>query len=252
MTGTMAATAWYAFAVVGPAGAAVREIVPELEVVGTDELAVVARQVPLSDYGEDVLPDRLNDRVWLERAVRGHEDVVERLASVTTVLPLRFGSLHRDRASIEDFVAGSRTRLAAELARVHGHVELGVKVWRDEPAQAGRPAHHGAASGRDYLERRRAARARAVDAAATLDAHLSEIHRRLLEHAEEGRLNRPQPKELSGAERAMVLNAAYLVADGRSALLDEVARLGTEHPDLDLEVTGPWAPYNFVELEVWP
>ena len=75
------------------------------------------------------------------------------------------------------------------------------------------------------------------------------IHLRLLAVADAGTLSRPQPRELTGAERTMLVNAAYLVAAGDDRLVGEVARLRDEHRDLAFEVTGPWAPYNFVELE---
>jgi hypothetical protein len=46
----------------------------------------------------------------------------------------------------------------------------------------------------------------------------------------------------------MAMNTAYLVAADDDALVAEVERLRGEHPDLMLEVTGPWAPYNFVDV----
>lgn len=249
MTRTVAATAWYAYAVVGPVDEAVRAAASELEVIGTDEVAVVAVEVPLSEYGEDVLPSRLNDRDWLERTARRHEAIVERLAAVTTVLPLRFGSLHRDRATVEAFLAENGDELRATLERVRGRVEVGVKVWLAAAAATPASEHRVAASGRDYLERRREAKARAAEASASLDERLLRLHERLLAVAEEGVTNRPQARELSGSHREMVLNGAYLVDAGDESLYAELEQLRSENPDLVLEVTGPWAPYNFVDTE---
>jgi hypothetical protein len=51
----------------------------------------------------------------------------------------------------------------------------------------------------------------------------------------------------------MVLNGAYLVpeSDGQrfAVLVDELRR---RHPDVLLEVAGPWAPYSFAVLEATP
>ena len=67
MTETMTADALYAYAVVGPAGPEVRAALgPAFDLVGDDELAVVAGRVSLAEFGEDVLPKNLNDRPWLE------------------------------------------------------------------------------------------------------------------------------------------------------------------------------------------
>ena len=170
---------------------------------------------------------------------------MRRLVAATTVVPLRFGSLHTDRAAVESFLAEHRGDFATALERVRGRVELGVKVWivAEEAAAAGELP----ATGRAYLERRLEAREDAARSRASLEERLRAIHTRLLALADAGALNRPQPRELSGDRREMAMNAAYLVPAGDDALVAEVERLRGEHPDLALEVTGPWAPYNFVE-----
>jgi hypothetical protein len=48
----------------------------------------------------------------------------------------------------------------------------------------------------------------------------------------------------------MLLNAAFLVDAGDTALLDEIARLDAELRDqgFSLEATGPWPPHNFADV----
>jgi Gas vesicle synthesis protein GvpL/GvpF len=246
VTGTVAATALYAYAVVKCAPDGVLPAVgDDLELVGTGGLAAVVAEVPLSEFGEDVLPSRLNDRNWLEATARDHDDVLRRLLGVTTVIPLRFGSIHRDRAAVERFLDEHRDAFSETLERLRDRVELGVKVWARTERDAAR-AEPTPSTGREYLERRRREREGAATAAARLDERLRAVHERLLGVAAAGVLNRPQPRELTGAADEMVLNAAYLVAAGDDTLAREVERLRSEHPDLAFDVTGPWAPYNFV------
>ena len=249
MNETAARTAWYAYAVVGPVDAALRDALGDgLDLVGGDDAAVVVGEVPLEEFAEDALTENLNDRALLEEHARAHDEVVHRLLPLTTVVPLRFGSIHRDRAGVEEFLDERRGPFSDALRRLRGRVELGVKVWLD-PAR-GRSAESGpAATGREYLQRQREARERASSARAELDAVLRTVHERLLAVADAGALSRPQPRELTGSDREMALNAAYLVPAGDEALFDEVERLRTELPELDLEVTGPWAPYSFVDRE---
>jgi len=244
---TATATALYAYAVVGPVTERLRnELGDRLELVGDDEVAVVTGEVPLADYGTEVLPERLNDRAWLESAATEHEGVVRRLLGSTAVVPLRFGSIHHDRASVERFLQARRAEFAATLERVRGLVEVGVKVWLEPRDRAAEPEAPLPASGREYLERRKQERDRAAAASGELDDRLRGIHERLAAVAEAAALNRPQARELTGADREMVLNAAYLVATDDEALRAEVERLRSENADLAFEVTGPWAPYNFV------
>ena len=245
MTQTAARTLWCAYAVIGPVGEQARAALgDELCLVGDAEAAVVVREVPQSEFGEDVLATHLNDRGWLERTVADHQSVVRRLLAAATVVPLRFGSLHRDTAAVEGFLAEHRDEFVAALDRVRGRVELGVKLWVAAPAdeaEGRRPA-----TGREYLERRREAREHAATARAALDETLRAVHARLLAVSEAGVLNRSQPRELTGDSRVMAMNAAYLVDADDDSLFSEVEHLRRAHPGLVFEVTGPWAPYNFV------
>lgn len=245
MTQTAAGTLWCAYAAVGPVDPSVRRALSaDLELVGDDEVAVVVGPVPEEEFGEGALEAHLNDRAWLERAASNHETVMRRLVAATTVVPLRFGSLHRDRVAVAEFLAEHRVEFGAALERVRGHVEVGVKVWvASPPPGAGRLP----TSGRAYLEQRLRAREDAARARARLEERLRAIHTRLLAVSAAGVLNRPQPRELTGDRREMVMNAAYLVSAGDDAVPAEVERLRREHEDVVIEVTGPWAPYNFVE-----
>lgn len=246
MIDSSADTALYGYAVVGPVSDELRdELGDGLELIGSDDLAVVVASVPLSEFGEDVLEERLNDREWLAHTATAHEAIVQRLLACTTVAPLRFGSLHRNAASVESFLTLHEDEFRSTLERLRGRVEIGVKVWL-EPRERSAP-RPSATSGRGYLEQLRRDREDEATAQGDLDERLTRIHETLLRTGVAGRVNRPQPRELTGATAEMVLNAAYLVPVGDDALFSEIGRLREQYPDLVFEVTGPWAPYNFVE-----
>ena len=248
MTDTATSTAWYVYAVVGPATPELRRAIEgdDLRLQGEGELAAVAARVPLSEFAEDVLPELLNDRAWLEEKARAHEDVLLRLLDHTTVVPFRFGSIYRDLDAVDDMLARRRESFVRALDGLRGRVELGVKAWwtKDRAEDAPAPA-----SGRAYLERRLGERRRATEAGAEIEDALRDAHSRFLAVAEGGVLNRPQPRELTGRTDDMVLNAAYLVPAGDASLVDEVDAVGDRYRGLGLgfEVTGPWPPHNFVE-----
>jgi hypothetical protein len=67
--------------------------------------------------------------------------------------------------------------------------------------------------------------------------------------AVEARLNPLQAPELTNREGAMALNGVYLVDDTASdEFAATVAALREEYADggVEIELTGPWPPYNFV------
>jgi gas vesicle protein GvpL/GvpF len=222
-----------------------------VELIRRGPLAAVAREVPLDEYGEEVLPGRLNDREWLERNALAHEDVLQAATSVTTVVPLRFGTIYRSREHVEEMLEERGDELSTTLERVRGHVELGVKAWVDRAAleRTLGPEEEPAAGGPGaaYLRQRRLEEERSRELTARCIELAEEAHGRLALVSAAAVSNRPQSRALSGRSEAMVLNGAYLVRDGDERLRSEVERLAGEHASLgvEYEVTGPWPPHNF-------
>jgi hypothetical protein len=237
------ATAWYVYGVVHVADAHDAAV----SVVQEGRLAAVVARVPLADFGEDVLAERLNDRVWLEEHARAHQDVLQEVAGRAAVVPFRFGTIYRELADVHAMLRERDAELAAALERIRGRVELGVKAWAPAAETLAAPEP---ATGRAYLQQRLGARdaARAASAAVAETAQVA--HDRLLAHAVAGVANRPQPRELTERDERMILNGAYLVAD-RDGFVAELERLRDEYRPrgVSFELTGPWPPYNFVDQE---
>ena len=226
-------TAWYVYGVVD---ASAKIGADQLRLIGEGPLAAVVSEVPLSEFGEEELAQRLNDRAWLEEHARAHEDVLQRLAAVAAVVPFRFGAIYRELDDVSVLLRERRGELSAALERVRGRIELGVKAWadRDRFEAALGDALPEPSSGRAYLERRRTEHERAGRVGAQLGDIARDAHARLLRHAVEGVANRPHPRELTGRDEA---------------LAGEAAALDAEHGarGIAFEVTGPWPPHNFVE-----
>ena len=225
----------------------------ELQVVDAGPLAAVATAVSLDEFGEEPLRENLNDRDWLERHARAHEDVLLAVAARTDVVPFRFGTISRTRDDLRSLLREREHALVSALRRVRGRVELGVKVWVDEaqlrsalaPPEAERPR----ATGRAYLESRRAERQGAADAEGFCAEVAGEVYERAVAHAVDGVVNRPQPRELTGRPERMILNAALLVDADTTTLRDELDALARrlQRLGVTLELTGPWPPHNFVD-----
>ena len=261
---TVAALGWYSYGVVAthgpgpsswPAAVDSRHGVERIEHAS---LTALVSRVPLSEFDERPLQERLNDLEWLERAIRAHESVVEQALASGPVVPFRFCTIYRTEAELRKFLTEREQDLTELLRRLEGRFELGVKAYVDletltralaEDNTAERNTEP-VAAGRAYLLRRQRERAAEQERARFLAECASRSHERLLEGAEDGRANPPQARELSGRHEEMVLNGAYLVADeGRGleaavdALRAKYARYG-----ISFEITGPWPAYNFAQL----
>ncbi|MBO0729287.1 MAG: GvpL/GvpF family gas vesicle protein [Acidimicrobiaceae bacterium] len=158
--------------------------------------------------------------------LRQHDRVVTALMERCTVAPARFGTVFTDFAGLEGALLAQTPQLASALARVRGTVELAVRAsdCSEELTEDDRPTTR--QPGISYLRARR-------------DAPLARLEAALAGRAK-------STKVRSRGNGSMV--AAYLVAaEDTGAFRDALLAVRAELPDLRVTLTGPWAPYSFVE-----
>jgi Gas vesicle synthesis protein GvpL/GvpF len=227
-----------------------------VELVRHGRLAAVASAVPFEDYRKEVLERRLGDLRELAALARAHQAVLDDALRLGPVVPLRMCTICESRGHVRWMLDRERRPLLEALRRLSGNAEWGVKAYvvaragAQSPPQGVTRASPG--SGIEYLAHRRAERDTADAAWRATEATVGEIHRSLREHALAGAVSPPQDPRLSGDEREMVLNAAYLVPDARAAdFRSLVAGLARRHaPDgVAIELTGPWPAYHFAGSE---
>ncbi|MCX4469736.1 GvpL/GvpF family gas vesicle protein [Micromonospora sp. NBC_01655] len=220
-----------------------------LRAVPAAGLVAVVSTAPLAEYGEEALRRNLEDLTWLERAARMHHEVVAALSRAGAVVPTRLATVYRDERGVARLLAERRAELAATLDRLTGRAEWGVKGYAVPGATARAAAGGGGAApegaGAAYLRRRRAElTARDEGQRAAAEA----VHDALAGYAVAARRHAPQDRRLSGAPTAMVLNGAYLVdVPTLGGFTGLVAALAGRHPEVRLELTGPWPAYSFAE-----
>ncbi|MEU1146221.1 GvpL/GvpF family gas vesicle protein [Streptomyces sp. NPDC005863] len=214
----------------------------------------VVQDVPSDTYSEESLHGRLSEPATLERCVRAHHAVVTAFAARGAAIPLPLATLFHSQERARTALLAHAPRFERGLARIAGRAEWAVKVNllatsapAPEPTPAPTPTP---ATGRAYLNRlrergqaREQRRERAVQAAELLD-------RAVLSLADATVRRRPHSAEVTGRDRAQIMNAAYLVPEDRAAellALVEQLRAAPEFQDSEVEVTGPWVPYSFVD-----
>jgi hypothetical protein len=177
--------------------------------------------------GEDIVRIRYRDLEALVRPVPyempvhnkeqidAHQRVVEAAMRRSTILPVPFGIVFRGRRQLIRVLQEQYLILDEGLSFVDGHWELRLHVSHTTPGE--------------------------------IDDELSdmamECYSELRRHA------RAAVPLLREGKRLMT--AAFLV--DRSTWIEFVERaddLGTAHPELTFDVTGPWPPYDFVRTIV--
>ncbi|AIJ23802.1 GvpL/GvpF family gas vesicle protein [Amycolatopsis methanolica] len=221
-----------------------------LRTVEAGRLAAVVGDVPLETFGEEALHRNLEDLDWLGAVARAHDAVVGALAGAGPVVPVRLATVYRDEHGVRRVLEHRGHELARTLDRVAGRTEWGVKVFAGEPppGREETPSRRGA--GTAYLARRRAERDARAESERLAREQAAKVHSRLAALAAGARLHPLQSKALSGDDRQMVLNAAYLVGDDDArAFAEAVAACDDESPAIRVQLTGPWPPYSFSSLE---
>ncbi|TXL90037.1 GvpL/GvpF family gas vesicle protein [Streptomyces sp. IB2014 016-6] len=188
------------------------------------------------------------------RDLMAHQNLLLALAAAGPVLPMRFGMVAPDEATVLAGVAARRGEHAAVLERLDSRVEMNVKIMpvqddlaaliradpvvqriREETRR--RPGYEANVRlGQAVAE---GLRRRAADAAALLPPQFAGIADDMC----------PGP-DVEGC----VLNASFLVPRREEGRFRRVAeRFAADHPDrVELRVTGPLPCYSFVAPEPVP
>jgi hypothetical protein len=218
-----------------------------VDVIDAAPVAVIASRLPGDRFGPAIWNERADDLRWLGSLAREHERVLEQAAAVADVVPFRLPSMYSGVDALRARVADDRDLLESSLAAIAGHVEWGVKVYREAAAAKRAPTPD---TGAAYLRARASELRDRDDADTELRRIVCEIHERLSRLSRDAVRNPAQDAALSGRSQPMVLNAAYLVRrDRQQDFLAEVRSLAEKQQtaaDLILEPTGPWPAFNFV------
>jgi hypothetical protein len=261
-----AARGWYLYGITTRetaaelAGSLTMDTGEPLLMLAQDRLVAIVRPVPLAEFSAGALQARAQDFAWLEAMARDHNQVVARIHQAGPVLPVKFGSVYPDRAALQAALAEMHDALLAQLQRLEGCDEWGVRLYADRlaverlagedpPLQRLKEELAAASPGRAYLLKRKLADTVADLAEQALRNLAQGSYARLAGHAVAGQISpRAQKAADEGGERE-VLHAAFLVQRANTDdFLQEMQRLVQEQEGLRCDYSGPWPPYSFARL----
>lgn len=211
-------------------------------------IAGVFSILPESEYGEAAWTAHADDPRWLARVATEHQQVLGDLVRDADVLPLRLPGMYRDEVHLHRVLEAEASLFQAVLDSLHDHVEWAAHMYfagePDEPVS--KPT-----TGREYLARKSESVERREAARAKREELVAEAYAALVDLSRQSVANPPQDGALSGRKEPMLLNSAHLVCRKHEQLFftaveDVAARVAPA--GITVEVSGPWPPYNFVEL----
>ena len=193
----------------------------ENESVEIDETGVNGAPVRTVEYRslaavvseiDELEPERTDDNAT------AHDEVLRAVLQSDggrTIVPMQFGMVFKTENALKNILRNGRVAFRRSLNDLDGMVELGVKLVTKDDTSVDRPA--------------------VVEDVAT----------RLREVTDTEAANELYSDRL-------VFNRSYLVErDSQTAVDDAVAEIRDDYEaDLHVQYNGPWAPYNFVDIEI--
>lgn len=148
---------------------------------------------------------------------RAHDEVLQQLLEYDggrTVVPMQYGMAFKNARTLKSVLREARPAFRRTLNDIEGTVELGLKVLTEEDA--------------------------------TVDGE--SIREEVAERFDDISLGTADDDLFSDR---LVVNRSYLVdRKDRDAFDEAVGEFEDDHPELLVQYTGPWAPYNFVDIEI--
>src|SRR5687767_13004970 len=189
--------------------------------------------------------------------VLAHEFVNETVMREFTVIPMSFGTVFRSEDDVTELLRSTYQAFSDVLDKMQDKIEFGLKVlWdRDKVIADLERSNDEIRRLKDEITRNtqsstyfaRMQLGRLVEGALedTGNSFVSDIHETLKEVAVASRSNKPIGDR-------MIMNAAFLVERHREKDFDEKVReVSRKYEDLlTFKYTGPWPPYNFVNIKL--
>lgn len=231
-----------------------------LEAVAGGALAAVVSAVPLSDYSEQTLPERLADVEWTATRALRHERAVEFFARRAGVIPLRFGTIYLTRERIAQLLEDRHVEFQAIIERLGGCEEWGLNVYTDRaqlkeaiasvsPRLREWTARAAALPpGQAYLLRKKIDALRADEARVEARRIVAGIESELAAASETAAVRLRHVKNEASEHGELAAKLAFLVRRARFAEFRAAAEKIAEScapVGFRMELTGPWPPYNF-------
>jgi len=185
--------------------------------------------------------------------------VIEKLAQQFTLLPMRYGSLMESTDAINKMLGRNYHEFQQNLHKVENKCEFGLKIFCDseklkaelrakseaDTKTPAKPAPEIKNSVyRDYVNKKLKEHRLEELLLTYVDSVISEIMGYL------ARLNAVNKFKKMATATNIIDSVFLLEKEKKSELIQAVEDLQNQYPGLNFVLTGPWPPYNFVEITI--
>ncbi|MDO8727450.1 MAG: GvpL/GvpF family gas vesicle protein [Candidatus Methanoperedens sp.] len=152
----------------------------------------------------------------IDEEVELHRKVVEQVMKEHSVLPVAYGMAFKNKKLLLIAMSVGYKAMKKAMNEVDNRVELGVKLFL--------PKENATWDGKEECK----------------SVFLEALKKKAV-----------QSKELKLFSERLILNTSFLIdRDKINDFSSEVEQLGNKYPDLKIQYSGPWPPYNFVDIQI--
>jgi len=186
-----------------------------------------------------------------------HQKVISDVMEEFDIIPMSFGIISENTEDVINLMKKNYVKLKREISKIRGKVELGLKIYwkKDSFIKEIQEVNSAISDIKESLSQESpdAAYYGRIDLGKMVESAAGEkrnyYHKQIFEPLDKIAVS---SRENDIVTPRMVLNASFLVAKEKEPEFDlRVEEIYQRHQDnLDIYYTGPWPPYNFINLRI--
>jgi hypothetical protein len=228
------------------------------------DFCVFFKYVAESEFCEENFKKNIADIHWLETTAREHFRVISMIMEYCEVIPFKFGTIYNSPDSLRKFITDYSESLIENFHFIGGKEEWAIKIYCDrnkmskqidelsEDSAILEKQIMASSPGKAFLLKRKKSDLVESEMDRLCNIYGQVYYDDLKNLSESTCLNNLLPKEFTGRDDTMILNATFLVRKCNvtdfirtvDALRDKDENLG-----LFIDATGPWPPFNFTSIK---
>jgi hypothetical protein len=235
-----------------------------LQSIKIGDFSVIYKRVSEDEFSEENFKANLSDLKWLETNAREHVGVINLIMENDSVIPFKFGTIFQSEENLRKFILDYSGSLHENFLYINDKEEWAIKIYCDRIALSHKidELSEDAASlerqimasspGKAFLLRRKKTELIENELDRLCKLYGQDYYNRLKNLSVSTSLNNLLPKDFTGRDDTMILNAVFLVSKSNvpdfTNTVDQLKK-GNKSSGMFIEATGPWPPFSFISLK---
>ena len=229
-----------------------------------DDFQIVFKSVCLNEFSEENFKRNLSDLLWVETNAREHVEVIKWLMEENSVIPFKFGTIYYSENTLRKFIEDYSDSLKENFSEISGKEEWAVKIYCDrkslseqidelsEEAAELEKQIMASSPSRGFLLKRKKNEFVETEMTRICNKFGQEYYDEFRKLSTAKYLNNLLPKDYTGREDTMILNASFLV--NKNMVNDfinkgDILMKRDSNSGFSIEINGPWPAFSFISIK---